>query len=361
MLILPRYLARGIVRPTLLAAGIMLAIIWLLQSLRFLDFVINKGLGFGTFLELTALLIPSLLTIVLPLAVFAGTAASFRYLGNESELTSLFASGWSRLWVMFPAVIIAIIATGIGYLLHLYLIPMAIGLFKDLQYELRSGQSDIVLEEGTFNQMGSLMIYLKERTGPTSFNTLLVHDTRKPSLPTTWVAQEGRLSVDALGNPQLTLLNGLQQQVRPDRVDTLQFASHTLDLQSQLTRSALAPRMMEIEEYTLPQLWHGTGSDSPKQGRRMKAEAMKRLMWPLMPLPLVVWAAAWLLCVPPRHGSNLKGLLVATAGAIGFVAAHMAARGLAESEISFFLYAQWALPVTLLLAGIFLLRRNAAA
>ncbi|MFZ2587419.1 MAG: LptF/LptG family permease, partial [Alphaproteobacteria bacterium] len=324
---LPLYLLRNTHWPTPMAMGTLLAIIWLLQSLKFLDFIINKGLGLATFLHLTALLVPSLLTIILPLAVFAGAAYAFKNMGDESELTTLYATGWSRLWVLTPALMLAIVATALGFLLHLVVLPASTTAFKNMQTQLRNGQSDLLLDEATFNQLGNgLMVYVGQRTGPTSFMQLLVHDTRKPAKPTTWMAERGELTVQN-GHPRLLLTHGLQQTLRTSngvtRPETLSFSEHNLDLTSQFSPVTLEARTPELEEYSLTTLWHGT--------QAMKAEATRRLLWPLAPIPLVLWAAAWLLKVPGRS-SNFGKLAIATTGAIAYVAALLALRGAAEDS-----------------------------
>lgn len=353
---LPRYLLRNAALPTLLAMLVMLSLVWLLQSLKFLDFVVNKGLGLTTFLQLTGLLVPSLLTVILPLATFAGVAYSLKYLADESELTSLFASGWSRGWVLTPALLFALAMVAAGYLLHMAILPASTTAFKNLQYELRSGQSDLLLEPATFNQLGAnLMVYVGERTGPTSFHTLLVHDTRKADAPTTWLAESGRLTVQN-GSPHLILTNGQQQQVTATRVETLEFAEHNLDLSSQFSPLTLAPRAPELEEYTFAQLWYGHGATTPARRQEMFAEAMRRLLWPLAPLPLALWAGAWLTRVPGRHQGTLKNLSIASAGAIGYVALMMGLRGAAESS-SAVLYGQWLVPLAVSVFSLWKIRR----
>ncbi|MFZ2620523.1 MAG: LptF/LptG family permease [Alphaproteobacteria bacterium] len=346
MLTLPAYLFRQTLVPALASMGVLVAIIWLLQSLRFLDFVINKGLGLTTFLQLTGLLVPSLLTIILPLAVFAGAAYAFKHMGDESELTTLYATGWSRLWVLTPALFLALAATAFGYVLHLAILPASTTAFKNLQAELRNGQSDLLLDEATFNQLGNgLMVYVGHRTGPTSFSHLLVHDTRKPERPATWVASSGELRIVG-GNPRLILRNGTQQSLNGKRHETLTFSEHNLDLTSQFSPIAMVTRTPELEEYSLQTLIRGT--------QAMRAEASRRLLWPLAPIPLVLWASAWLLQVPGRR-SNFTKLTIASTGAIAYVAALLALRGMAEDNATV-MYLQPLLPLGLAAISLYKIR-----
>ena len=53
----------------LIALG-MTALIWLSQSLRLIDWIVNKGVSVGLFIELTLLVLPNFIAIITPLAFF---------------------------------------------------------------------------------------------------------------------------------------------------------------------------------------------------------------------------------------------------------------------------------------------------
>ncbi|MGH6913415.1 MAG: LptF/LptG family permease, partial [Geminicoccales bacterium] len=65
-----RYLLWQLTLPALLATLAFSGAVWLSQSLRFVDLIVNKGLPITTFLYLTLLLFPSLLLVILPFALF---------------------------------------------------------------------------------------------------------------------------------------------------------------------------------------------------------------------------------------------------------------------------------------------------
>ncbi|SVD93231.1 uncharacterized protein METZ01_LOCUS446085, partial [marine metagenome] len=50
------YIMGQIVGPLIVVVFSFTCVIWLTQSLRFIDLIINKGLSFGLFLYMTALL-----------------------------------------------------------------------------------------------------------------------------------------------------------------------------------------------------------------------------------------------------------------------------------------------------------------
>ena len=72
--------------PVALFSFLLTSVIWLSQSLRLLDLVINRGQSAPTFVYLTLLILPGLLVIILPLAYFFGTLYGLHKLNADSEL-----------------------------------------------------------------------------------------------------------------------------------------------------------------------------------------------------------------------------------------------------------------------------------
>lgn len=67
-----RYIFRQLITGTVLVSVALAFIVWLTQSLQFLQFVIGKGLDIGTWLQLTTLLLPWFVSVILPAALFFG-------------------------------------------------------------------------------------------------------------------------------------------------------------------------------------------------------------------------------------------------------------------------------------------------
>lgn len=345
---LPSYVIKDVVKPTLMALGILLGLVWLLQSLRFLDLVINKGLEFSVFLYLTMLLIPKLLTLILPISVFVGTIASLRRWQDDNELTAVLSLGRGPWAVLFPLIVWGMAAVMFGYVLFIDLLPRSTTAFKDLQYQIRTQNGQLLLEEGTFNQLGkNLMVYLKQRLGPTTLDQILVHDTRNPDQPVTWYARKGEITMDAQGFPQLVLKNGVRQEVGPKQVGMLEFDTYNLDIRQSLGQQVMAPRKRDVAEYDLGELLTTAALPETDKGlgHEMVSEWHKRLLWPLSPLPLVLLAAAWLLRPPRRHQSGWKLMAAAGVSGILYLGALMGLQGISEDGAKWALYGQWMLPV----------------
>jgi len=145
------YIARHLVHSTLLITFSLTSIVWLTQALRFIDFIVNQGVSIAIFLKLTALLIPSLVLMILPPALFCAVLFSYNKLKADSELVVLQAAGLSRWRLAVPALQVAVGVTLVAYAIALYLMPVSYGRFRDMQTYLRNNYASILLEEGVFS------------------------------------------------------------------------------------------------------------------------------------------------------------------------------------------------------------------
>ena len=104
------YIMGQLIGPLIVVAFSFTCVIWLTQSLRFIDLIINKGLSFGLFLYMTALLLPSLLSVILPIALFAAVLYTYHQLIVDREIIVLKAIGLSNARLALPALGIASIS-----------------------------------------------------------------------------------------------------------------------------------------------------------------------------------------------------------------------------------------------------------
>ena len=285
------YMISLLVWPTLLVTISLTSIIWLTQALRFIDFIVNRGLSVTSFLYLTALLIPSLLLLILPIALFVAVVFAYNKLAADSELVVLKAAGLSPLQLAKPAIIIGIIATMLCYAMSLYLMPLTKRQFKEAQTFLRDNYASVLLQEEVFNTpVDGLTVFIRERDDDGTLRGILVHDNRVPNQTTTMMAEKAQLMQSPTG-PQFYLIKGQRQEKRNGLVSWLDFDSYSIDL-SFYTKQA-KDRVLGQEELFLGDLLNPTGV-SPSRANKYRAEAHQRLTWPLYGLLLPLLAVGML-------------------------------------------------------------------
>src|SRR5579862_1673519 len=191
---LDRYILRQLAIGMVLVTLGLTAILWLTQSLRFVELTVNKGASIADFLNLTILVVPNFLTVILPVSVFAVGLFTFDRLTADRELVVMRALGVSHFALARPALVLALICTAFGYLLNLWLIPLSVSAFHYLQWQLRSSATGVLIQEGAFTQIGGgLTVYVRSRDANGELHGLIVDDHRNPERTITLMAERGAL------------------------------------------------------------------------------------------------------------------------------------------------------------------------
>lgn len=296
-----RYILKLLAWPLLLITFSLTCIIWLTQALRFIDFIINRGLSVIDFVHITLLLVPSLLTIILPVALFIAILFCYNKLVADSELVVMEASGLSPWQLARPALVMGAAVTLVGYALSLYVMPAANRQFKDMQSFLRDNYTSVLLQEEVFNHPApGLTVFVRSRDDEGTLKGILVHDSRVPGQSVTMMADEGRMTQTMRG-PRFLLKRGMRQEMREGRISWLDFDSYNLDL-SFYTQQA-EKRVPDARERFVKDLFEPEETIPPEQRNKFLAEAHQRLTWPLYSLGLAMLATALLL----RSEFNRRG------------------------------------------------------
>ncbi|MDJ0896975.1 MAG: LPS export ABC transporter permease LptF [Alphaproteobacteria bacterium] len=284
----------------LISAG-LIAAVWTTQSIRFIDFVINRGLPAEVFFQLTGLIAPKLMTLVLPIALFVAVLFTYNKLLGDSELVVLQAAGFSQWQLIRPALMLSVFTAIILYGLTLYLAPATLRSFKDLKSELRDNFARVMLEEGTFKEVfEGITVYVGKRGSDGELYELLVDDSRDPGHRETMMAAVGSI-VNTSAGTRLVLLDGNRQSIEKDpesgalrQLSILYFDQYTVDLE--LGGGEESSRWRKADERFVHELWFPANNpDDQKNIDRFRAEAVHRVLIPLHGLAFTMVAMAALL------------------------------------------------------------------
>lgn len=280
---LHRYMFRQLVWWTIVVAVSLTCIVWLTQSLRFVEMIVNTGLSITTFVTFTLLLLPSFLSLIGPIAVFAAIMFTYTKMLNDSEIVILRATGMSPLKIGRPALLLATLVMLLGYLNTIYLMPSTFREFKDLQREFRSELSSLFLQEGVFNPVvDGITVFIRERSESGQLYGIIIHDERIPEKPVTMMAEQGAI-VSSDKGPRVLMVNGNRQEVREDdgRLSLLYFDRYTFDL-SALNKTEITlwrePRERFLNELFFP----AEEANKIYNYRELRMEGIFRLSSPLL-------------------------------------------------------------------------------
>jgi lipopolysaccharide export system permease protein len=290
------YIAKQLVTAVMIVVVSLTCIIWLSQSLRFIDMIVNRGLPLATFVYLTMLLLPTWLSIVLPIAGFAGVIFIYNRMAGDREIVVLEASGLSPLRLARPALLVSVLITLLCYVMTLYLIPLSYRAFKELQFQIRHNYTDVLLREGVFNTIADdITVYVRARRETGELSGIIVHDNRDPRQEVTLIAERGALVVTEAG-PRVFMQNGNRQSrdKSTGRTSLLYFDRYTVDLGG--SKSAAQRVWRDQNELFLFELLNPTEQETlPRNFNEYIAEGHSRLTAPLLGLALPLLGLAVLL------------------------------------------------------------------
>jgi len=329
---LDRYIFRQLLFALIAVTSGLTALIWLTQSLRFVELVVNHGLSFGVFLRLTALLIPSFVAVILPITTFVVVQFVYQRLAGDRELTVMRAAGLSPYALARPAIALAVLATLACYALNLWLVPMSLSSFRDFEWEIRNRLAAFLVQEGVFTQVSDgLTVYVRSRAPDGTLQGIMVDDERDKNAPATILAEQGRL-LEGPNGPRILLVNGSRQEIdhQSGRLDILTFRENVVDLSDATHQDS--PRLLDISEASIPNLLHPPANISRVDRPRWAAEAHKRLSGPLTSLSYASVALLFSLTGTFRRQGGFIRPLVSIATVVVLLALGLAVDNLAARD-----------------------------
>jgi len=324
-----RYIFHQLLTATIFVAVTLTCVVWLTQSLRFVEMIVNRGLSIPLFVYFTLLLLPNFVAICLPVALLVATLFIYNRLLADSELVVLRAGGFSHYRLARPAIVLAALATVVCYTLTVYFIPASYRSFKDLQASLRTSFPTILLQEGVFNTVvKGITVYVRRRDDNGELRGIMVHDARNPARPITMMAERGSIVADANG-PRVVMVNGNRQETneKDGGLSLLYFDRYSFDI------GAIAPtrgvRWREPRERFLPQLFTPPTSDDWARNKLL-LEGHYRLAMPLLPVAFAFVALAFMLGGDFSRRGQLARILCAVATVLLIEAAQLSVKNLGE-------------------------------
>ncbi|PKU26072.1 LPS export ABC transporter permease LptF [Telmatospirillum siberiense] len=297
MLGIVRYILRQLAVGMVLVTIGLTTILWLTQSLRFVELTVNKGASVGIFLKLTLLVMPNLLTVILPVSLFAVVLFTYNKLIADRELVVLRAAGLSHWTLAQPALLLAGISTVIGFVFNIWVIPRAVEEFHQLQWALRSSATNVMLQEGQFNQIGTgLTVYVKARSPAGELLGIIVYDRRNPMNTITLMAERGALIKTDNGTPKVLMINGTREQVTrgSDRLSLLYFDNYAMEFND--SSDPTEERSRDARERPTKELFSVTEAQVGSTAfRQFRVEGHQRLSSPLYHFSFAFLATACLL------------------------------------------------------------------
>ncbi len=327
------YVLRLLAGPFLFFVLVFTGVIWLTQSLRVIDTVVNNGQSARVFLELTALLLPTVLSIVLPVSAFAATLYIVNRLHTDSEIVVLMGAGVSGRRLLRPVAIFGAAVVAVLLVITLYLMPTTKRMMHERVTEVRGDVAAAFLREGAFlAPTRQVTVYLRRMGRPGEMLGVFVHDERDRDQITTYTAERAIL-VPGGETPRIVMFDGIAQS-RPATggpLSLLRFERFTYDL-GQLENSD-AVRQKKPSEFYLPTLLTADGDElGPYEVGEFRAEGHEALSSPFYALALSLMAAATIVSFGFSRRGFAQRILLAVVAGVALRVIGLAAKSLTATE-----------------------------
>jgi lipopolysaccharide export system permease protein len=293
MKLIDRYLFRQLLGPTILATLSLSGVALLSQSLQALDLIVNQGQSASVFFKITLLGLPSLVSMILPIAIFVASLVALNRLQTEQELVVCFAGGMSRWRVISPTIRLAVFAALISLVINLWIQPLCARAMRLELFKVRTDLASTLVQEGQFTQPSpGLTVYARQVLAHGTLKSLFVDQQKSDGGSSTFTAKEGQIA-ERNGLPVLVMRHGSNQQMSKAGVlDYLAFDEYTFDL-SPFMPQGEGVHYKASDRY-LHELFYPDLTQTWEQQNELKlyAEGNARLAEPLYNIALVSLALA---------------------------------------------------------------------
>ncbi|MEM6489631.1 MAG: LPS export ABC transporter permease LptF [Pseudomonadota bacterium] len=333
---LNRYVYRQLIGPFAFFVLVFTGIIWLSQSLRVIETVVNNGQSALVFLEFTALLLPRVMTVVLPVAGFAATLYAINRLYGDSEITVMFAAGRSGLSLLRPVAMFGVTLALFLTAIAIYVVPHAQREMRDRITEVRGDVAAAFLREGAFiTPSPGVTVFVRRIGGDGALDGVFIHDSRDAEQIATYTAQRAVL-LGVEGATRLIMFDGTAQIADPARQGALTFLRFDqLGYDLSQFGGESGNRLRKPSELFLPELLTIDAEEAARRLRpvgEFRAEAHEALSAPLYAIALPFLAVALVISAGFRRQGFLGRIIVAIVAALALRVLGLAAKSATAGE-----------------------------
>ncbi len=293
-----RYLLAQLLTVFAFFSLVLVSVYWVNRAARLFDALIGDGQSFWVFLELSALTLPNVIRIVLPLSAFAAAVYVAIRLTRDNEMVVLQGIGVSYLRLLRPVAVFGLlVALMLAVLMHV-LMPLSRAQLAERQVEIAENITARFLRAGEFLEPADgIVVFLRDVTQEGQLIDVFLSDTRQPGTRIEYNAASALLAPGPQG-PVLIMLEGvaLIYSEATGRLTTVSFDELSYDMGGLI---GPAGRRADVRELPTRALLAGDEDSFAAMGMTLaeaRFELMSRHAQPLLALvtALIGFAAVYL-------------------------------------------------------------------
>ncbi|MBR5153603.1 MAG: LptF/LptG family permease [Alphaproteobacteria bacterium] len=331
MKILNRYFSRQLVAIFVMLLLILTGLAWMMQIMSMMKFLLKYGIDVGSFLGLTALMIPFIASIIVPFVCFIAVIFVYNKLIADNEITVMAASGLSPRQIAVPAIKLGTVLMILNLVLNIWIVPKSQSLFYDTQWNLQYGMAHMKLQESAFTEIADGLVVYVDSVAGHDLSKVMLSDMRDKQSPSMIFAEKGKL-VSTVRGLSLVMTNG-SLQASGQQMVTGTFETFDMDLNVVERGGNNSFRVRRIPTKDLMQI--AFDAETKKQHKMILTELCNRFLSPIMNLILAALCAVILLRSSLLRRRTSFAPIVAVAAMATVMALYMSATNMIGSLTGF--------------------------
>lgn len=227
-------------------ALVLVSVYWVNRAVVIFDQLISDGHAVGAVAEFTALSLPSVVAIVLPLAAFAASVYVTNRMSSDSELTVVQATGYSPWRLARPVLVFGLLVALMLSMLSHVLVPKSLEQLRLRERELAASVTARLLRDGVFlHPIAGVTFFIREITPGGELRDVVLSDRRTEGREVTYTSERAYLVRDEEG-PKMVMVSGMAQtlDLTERRLSTTNFSDLTYDVSSLVTSTRPTKRRL---------------------------------------------------------------------------------------------------------------------
>ncbi len=255
---LDRYILRQMVAACGFFVLIFTGVVWLTQAVRLIDTVLASGQTARVFLEFSALVLPQVFVIVLPLAGLGAALYALDKLYTDSELIVMMGAGLGPAAMLRPVALFGGLIAIAMALVMMVLVPRSGAILAERTRAIRSDLANSLIVERQFlHPIPGLTLFITDTSRQGEMAGIFLDDERDPAQPVTYSARRARLLSEG-NEARLVMEEGvaLSPAAGGSQLTAVRFDQFVFDLSDLINeQDARIPRP---SEYPVTALLHPT-------------------------------------------------------------------------------------------------------
>ena len=149
--------------------------------MKLIELVVGRGVHLADIGMLFIYIIPSFLTMTIPMSFLLALLLAFGRLSSDGEVTAMKASGVSLYQMLIPVTVLSILAYIMTFYLFIYALPWGNESFRVKVFDIASARASAAIKEGVFNDdFEGIVLYVEkfENAGE-RMQGIMIYDQRE--------------------------------------------------------------------------------------------------------------------------------------------------------------------------------------